>query len=233
MRLKGGDPMIFGRANEEIAALRDAGLRGRDRAGRDGRAAPGAAAIGASLTSRETARRVQFITAHSKDGVFPEDFDWGALADPRATTAVYMGNRTLPELSRRLIAEGADPATPAFLIERACDAGPADHQRHDRRFAGKDRARDAGGAGDGADRGGAGGVRGTAKSQTPLRREIARVHWRARADKSRTINRRGEHGPVSKTARRVSCSLKQRWSALATTVLRNRSRRYRSRGTSL
>ena len=50
---------------------------------------------------------------------FPQDFDWGALADPRATTAVYMGNRTLPELSRRLIAEGADPATPAFLIERA------------------------------------------------------------------------------------------------------------------
>ncbi len=79
----------------------------------------GAAALGASLTNRETARRVQFITAHSSDGEFPEDFDWGALADARATTAVYMGNRTLPELSRRLIAEGLDPTTPAFLIERA------------------------------------------------------------------------------------------------------------------
>jgi uroporphyrin-III C-methyltransferase/precorrin-2 dehydrogenase/sirohydrochlorin ferrochelatase len=118
VRLKGGDPMIFGRANEEIAALRAAGFEVEIVPGVTA-ALAAAAAIGASLTSRETARRVQFITAHSKDGVFPEDFDWGALADPRATTAVYMGNRTLPELSRRLIAEGADPATPAFLIERA------------------------------------------------------------------------------------------------------------------
>ena len=78
-----------------------------------------AAAIGASLTSRETARRLQFITAHTKDGVFPEDFEWEALADPRATTAVYMGNRTLPALSARLVEKGLDPETPAFLIERA------------------------------------------------------------------------------------------------------------------
>ncbi len=118
VRLKGGDPMIFGRANEEIAALRAAGFSVEIVPGVTA-ALAGAAAIGASLTSRETARRVQFITAHGKDGVFPEDFDWGALADPRATTAVYMGNRTLPELSRRLIAKGADPATPAFVIERA------------------------------------------------------------------------------------------------------------------
>ncbi|MFY9626600.1 MAG: siroheme synthase CysG, partial [Methylocystis sp.] len=118
VRLKGGDPMIFGRANEEIAALRAAGFEVEIVPGVTA-ALASAAALGVSLTSRETARRVQFITAHSKDGVFPEDFDWGALADKRATTAVYMGNRTLPELSKRLIAEGADPATPAFLIERA------------------------------------------------------------------------------------------------------------------
>jgi uroporphyrin-III C-methyltransferase/precorrin-2 dehydrogenase/sirohydrochlorin ferrochelatase len=118
VRLKGGDPMIFGRANEEIAAMRAAGLAVEIVPGVTA-ALAGAAALGASLTNRETARRVQFITAHSSDGEFPEDFDWGALADARATTAVYMGNRTLPELSRRLIAEGLDPATPAFLIERA------------------------------------------------------------------------------------------------------------------
>ena len=118
VRLKGGDPLIFGRANEEIAAMRAAGL--------DIEIVPGvtaacasAAAIGASLTSRETARRVQFITAHTKDGVFPEDFEWEALADPRATTAVYMGNRTLPALSARLLEKGLAPDTPAFLIERA------------------------------------------------------------------------------------------------------------------
>lgn len=118
VRLKGGDPMIFGRANEEIAAMREAGL-GIEIVPGVTAACAGAAAIGASLTNRETARRVQFITAHTKDGEFPEDFDWGALADKRATTAVYMGNRTLPALSRRLLQEGIAHDTPAFLIERA------------------------------------------------------------------------------------------------------------------
>lgn len=118
VRLKGGDPMIFGRANEEIHAMRDAGFDVDIVPGVTA-ACAGAAAIRASLTSRETARRVQFITAHTSDGKFPEDFDWGALADSRATTAVYMGNRTLPALSKRLLEEGADPSTPAFLIERA------------------------------------------------------------------------------------------------------------------
>ncbi len=118
VRLKGGDPLIFGRANEEIAALREAGFDIEIVPGVTA-ACAGAAALGASLTSRETARRVQFITAHTKDGEFPEDFDWGALADRRATTAVYMGNRTLPALSRRLLEEGMAHDTPAFLIERA------------------------------------------------------------------------------------------------------------------
>ena len=118
VRLKGGDPMIFGRANEEIAAMREAGL-GVEIVPGVTAALAGAAALGVSLTNRETARRVQFVTAHSKDGALPQDFDWGALADERATTAVYMGNRTLPELSKKLIETGADPATPAYLIERA------------------------------------------------------------------------------------------------------------------
>ncbi len=118
VRLKGGDPLIFGRANEEIAALRAAGFDIEIVPGVTA-ACAGAAALGTSLTSRETARRVQFITAHTKDGEFPEDFDWGALADRRATTAVYMGNRTLPALSRRLLEEGMAHDTPAFLIERA------------------------------------------------------------------------------------------------------------------
>jgi uroporphyrin-III C-methyltransferase/precorrin-2 dehydrogenase/sirohydrochlorin ferrochelatase len=118
VRLKGGDPMIFGRANEEIRAIREAGLAVDVVPGVTA-ALAAAAALGVSLTNRDTARRVQFVTAHTSDGRFPEDIDWRALADARATTAVYMGNRTLPALSRRLVAEGLDPATPAFLIERA------------------------------------------------------------------------------------------------------------------
>lgn len=118
VRLKGGDPMIFGRANEEIAAMREAGLTVEIVPGVTA-ACAAAAALNTSLTNRETARRVQFITAHTKDGELPEDFCWSALADPGATTVVYMGNRTLPALTKRLLAEGADPAIPACLIERA------------------------------------------------------------------------------------------------------------------
>jgi uroporphyrin-III C-methyltransferase/precorrin-2 dehydrogenase/sirohydrochlorin ferrochelatase len=118
VRLKGGDPSIFGRANEEIRAIRAAGLEVEVVPGVTA-ALAAAATLGVSLTNRDTTRRVQFVTAHTSDGKFPEDLDWRALADARATTAVYMGNRTLPELSRRLVAEGLDPTTPAVLIERA------------------------------------------------------------------------------------------------------------------
>ena len=61
----------------------------------------------------------QYWYDRDHDGEFPEDFDWGALSDRRATTAVYMGNRTLPALSKRLLEEGIAHDTPAFLIERA------------------------------------------------------------------------------------------------------------------
>lgn len=122
VRLKGGDPMIFGRAGEEIAALRAAGV--------DVEVIPGvtsasaaAASLHASLTERVTARRLQFITAHTRHGKLPEDLDWRALADPGATTAVYMGLKTLAALSARLIAEGLPPETPAILVERVAWEG--------------------------------------------------------------------------------------------------------------
>ncbi len=115
---KGGDPMIFGRAGEEIAALRAAGIDVEVVAGVT--AASGAAAsLGLSLTLRDTARRVQFVTAHARGGKLPDDFDWRALADPAATTAVYMGLATLAKLTQRLMAEGLAPETPAVLVERA------------------------------------------------------------------------------------------------------------------
>ena len=142
MRLKGGDPMIFGRANEEIRAIREAGLEVEVVPGVTA-ALAAAAALEVSLTNRDTARRVQFVTAHTSDGKFPEDIDWRALADARATTAVYMGNRTLPALSQRLARRRHGPCD-AGLSDRARQhAAAARHRRHDRRSAGARRAGDA------------------------------------------------------------------------------------------
>ncbi|MFC0283077.1 siroheme synthase CysG [Camelimonas abortus] len=118
VRLKGGDPAIFGRAGEEIAALAAAGVACEVTPGVT--AASGAAArLGVSLTHRDAARRLQFITAHARDGALPEDLDWRALADPAATTVVYMGLATLGQLAQRLVEAGLDPGTPALLAERA------------------------------------------------------------------------------------------------------------------
>jgi uroporphyrin-III C-methyltransferase/precorrin-2 dehydrogenase/sirohydrochlorin ferrochelatase len=89
VRLKGGDPMIFGRATEEITACRAAGIPVEVVAGIS--AAQGAASrLGVSLTHRETARRVQYVTGHGADGRLPTDTDWPSIADPGATTVVYL-----------------------------------------------------------------------------------------------------------------------------------------------
>jgi uroporphyrin-III C-methyltransferase/precorrin-2 dehydrogenase/sirohydrochlorin ferrochelatase len=118
VRLKGGDPTIFGRANEEIETLRQAGVAFEIIPGVTA-ASGAAAAAGVSLTERDIARRVQFITAHTREGRLPEDLDWEALADPGATTAVYMGVKTLPLLIERLLASGIAPETPAIFVESA------------------------------------------------------------------------------------------------------------------
>jgi len=118
VRLKGGDPMIFGRADEEIAACRAAGI--------DVEVVPGVTAaqaaasrLGVSLTRRGEARRVQYITGHGRDGKLPDDIDWASLADPAVTTIVYMPAKTLPELAAKALAAGLSPATPAIAIARA------------------------------------------------------------------------------------------------------------------
>lgn len=115
VRLKGGDPMVFGRAGEEIAAARLAGLPVEVVPGIS--AAQGASSrLAVSLTHRDHARRLQFITAHARDGKLPRDLDWQALADPAATTVVYMPQRTWGELAERAMAAGLDPATPAIAV---------------------------------------------------------------------------------------------------------------------
>jgi len=118
VRLKGGDPMIFGRAAEEIAACTVAGIAVDVVPGIT--AAQGAASrLGVSLTERRKARRVQFITGHSEEGDLPEDLDWASLTDPAATTAVYMPTKTLYKLVAKALAAGLDPITPAVAIARA------------------------------------------------------------------------------------------------------------------
>ena len=124
VRLKGGDPMIFGRGGEELAACRAAGLAVEVVPGIT--AAQGAASrLGVALTHRSAARRLQYVTGHGADGKLPRDIDWGAIADPTATTVVYMPARTLAELAATGIANGLDPATPAVAMVKATHPGEA------------------------------------------------------------------------------------------------------------
>ena len=118
VRLKGGDPLVFGRATEEIEACRAAGIEIRVVPGIT--AAQGAAAsLGFSLTEREEARRIQFVTGHGADGRLPQDIDWNSIADPGATTAIYMPRRTLAGFSLEALNHGLDPATPAVAVASA------------------------------------------------------------------------------------------------------------------
>jgi uroporphyrin-III C-methyltransferase/precorrin-2 dehydrogenase/sirohydrochlorin ferrochelatase len=118
VRLKGGDPMIFGRADEEITACRAAGIPLEVVPGIT--TAQGAASrLLVSLTRRVDARRVQYITGHGRDGKLPADIDWASLADPAVTTVIYMPTKTLPELVARAVQGGLDPQTPAVAVERA------------------------------------------------------------------------------------------------------------------
>jgi uroporphyrin-III C-methyltransferase/precorrin-2 dehydrogenase/sirohydrochlorin ferrochelatase len=125
VRLKGGDPMIFGRADEEIAACRAAGITVEVVPGIT--TAQGAASrLLVSLTHRGKARRVQYLTGHAagngRDGKLPADIDWASVADPAVTTVVYMPTKTLPELVANAVQAGLDPATPAVAVERATRA---------------------------------------------------------------------------------------------------------------
>jgi uroporphyrin-III C-methyltransferase/precorrin-2 dehydrogenase/sirohydrochlorin ferrochelatase len=118
VRLKGGDPMIFGRATEEIAACRSAGIAVDVVPGIT--TAQGAASrLGVSLTERGVARRLQFVTGHAENGRLPSDIAWDSLADATATTVVYMPAHTFSELSARAIAAGLAPSTPAVAIINA------------------------------------------------------------------------------------------------------------------
>ena len=116
LRLKGGDPFMFGRGGEEIETLAEHGVPFQ--------VCPGVtAAIGASayagipLTHRDHAQACVFVTGHGKDGQI--DLDWTALLQPRQTVAVYMGLRNLEALTSEFIARGASADLPAAIVDNA------------------------------------------------------------------------------------------------------------------
>ena len=116
VRLKSGDSGLFGRLEEEIDACRAAGI-GFEIVPGVTSASAAAAAAGIPLTRRLTARRVQFVTGHDVAGGLPEDLNIQALADPMATTVIFMGKRTFAALSVKLIAAGLPADMPALLAE--------------------------------------------------------------------------------------------------------------------
>lgn len=118
VRLKGGDPSVFGRAGEEIAAARAAGIRVSVIPGVTA-ALAAAAALDLSLTHRDHARRLQFVTGHARSGALPDDLDFARIADRDATTALYMGRATAEAFVARALAAGLAADTPVASVANA------------------------------------------------------------------------------------------------------------------
>ncbi|KAF1687325.1 uroporphyrinogen-III C-methyltransferase [Pseudoxanthomonas broegbernensis] len=114
VRLKGGDPFVFGRGGEELEFLRAHGIPYRVVPGITAAVAC-AAYAGIPLTHRDHAQSLRLMTAHCRDGV--DTLDWDALAQERQTLAVYMGVAGLERLRERLLAAGRAPSTPFALVE--------------------------------------------------------------------------------------------------------------------
>ncbi len=113
-RLKGGDAFIFGRAAEEMAAVRAAGIPVEVVPGVTAAHAC-AASVGLPLTLRQKVRQFAVVTGASADGPF--DLDWEALAKPRQAFAIYMGVRSAPEFCSKLLGAGADAEAPVVIVE--------------------------------------------------------------------------------------------------------------------
>ena len=118
LRLKGGDPFVFGRGGEEALALVDAGI--------DFRIVPGVSAgvgglayAGIPLTHRDTNSAVTFVTGHNASGVVPDTVDWKALAKGSDTLVVYMPLKHIERISEMLINAGRAPDEPAALVSKA------------------------------------------------------------------------------------------------------------------
>ncbi len=113
VRLKGGDPSVFGRSTEEMDHLTAHGIPVHVCPGVTA-ASAAAASAAVSLTLRGLARKLTLVTAHARAGA-PLDLDWARLADPDSTLAVYMGRAAAPEVAREMIAAGRSPDTPVLI----------------------------------------------------------------------------------------------------------------------
>jgi uroporphyrin-III C-methyltransferase len=120
VRLKGGDPFIFGRGGEELEACREAGIACHVVPGVTAALAAGASA-GAPLTHRGAAQAVTFVTGHAAKGGEP-DLDWAALARANQTVVIYMGLSQAGVIAGRLLSAGRGPGTPALIVENASRA---------------------------------------------------------------------------------------------------------------
>ncbi|MEM6999375.1 MAG: uroporphyrinogen-III C-methyltransferase [Pseudomonadota bacterium] len=119
VRLKGGDPFIFGRGGEEVAALRQASVAVEVIPGVTA-AAGAASACTLPLTHREVAQAVTFVTAHRTDGCL--GVDWALVTRPAQTVVFYMGFSVLVDLVAGLLAHGVSPAKQFSVISRATQA---------------------------------------------------------------------------------------------------------------
>jgi uroporphyrin-III C-methyltransferase len=117
VRLKGGDPFIFGRGGEELEACREGGVDCHVVPGVTAALAAGASA-GAPLTHRGSAQAVTFVTGHASNGAEP-DLDWESLARPNQTVVIYMGLSQAAPIAAHLLAAGRAGSTPALIVENA------------------------------------------------------------------------------------------------------------------
>jgi uroporphyrin-III C-methyltransferase len=117
VRLKGGDPFLFGRGGEELQTLGAAGIEAHVVPGVTA-ALAAAAGAGVALTHRGLAQAAVFVTGHAAQGGEP-DLDWASLAKSNQTVVVYMGLSTAPAIAARLIGAGRAASTPALIVENA------------------------------------------------------------------------------------------------------------------
>ena len=122
VRLKSGDPTVFGRAGEEIARLAGEGIAVEIVPGITAASAM-AAVLRVSLTHRDQAHSVRYVTGHARSGHVPEALDWRGLADPETTLVFYMGGRTASEIAARLMAEGLPDDTPVIVASSVSQPG--------------------------------------------------------------------------------------------------------------